>query len=314
MTSRRWRWSTLTRGTGPTWRRCRCRCSPGRRRRLPTSPRLSSSSTPPSASTRRRLTARPSCRSRRLAWRSAPCSSAGRAGPVAAGRSSSGCGLAAVSAAPAACSVVSRLACVYRSSIEMAIRRNCMLKALRTLLVLGVLAASGAQPASAQTAPRAPSGDQIDLIGLKTRQPSPDSPPTAVQFEVTVRYQLQSADNGFVLLFLFENNAETSTQKSSEGIPVQRGSGQLVLDIDYAMRPDVRNLSLVAGVFRPPQRLLAWVSTNPIDLAPWPGRVAFEKAIAERLANEYPAADQELSAAIQASPDTGNYYYWRGDT
>lgn len=189
-----------------------------------------------------------------------------------------------------------------------------MLKALRTLLVLGVLAASGAQPASAQTAPRAPSGDQIDLIGLKTRQPSPDSPPTAVQFEVTVRYQLQSADNGFVLLFLFENNAETSTQKSSEGIPVQRGSGQLVLDIDYAMRPDVRNLSLVAGVFRPPQRLLAWVSTNPIDLAPWPGRVAFEKAIAERLANEYPAADQELSAAIQASPDTGNYYYWRGDT
>ena len=61
-------------------------------------------------------------------------------------------------------------------------------------------------------------------------------------------------------------------QDSSSGIPVQRGGGQLVLHIDYTLQPDVRDLTLVAGVFRPPQRLLAWVSTNPIDLAPWPGR------------------------------------------
>jgi tetratricopeptide (TPR) repeat protein len=184
------------------------------------------------------------------------------------------------------------------------------------LLVVGVWASLAVQPASAQGLPAGgrPPGDQVDLIGLKTRQPTPDSPPSAVQFEAVVRYQLQSADSGYVLLFLFENNAESSTQQSSSGIPIQRGSGQLVLDIDYTMRPDVRNLTLVAGVFRQPQHLLAWVSTNPIDLAPWPGRVAFEKAIADRLANQYAAAEQDLTAAIQAAPDTGNYYYWRGDT
>src|SRR6185503_16465105 len=57
-----------------------------------------------------------------------------------------------------------------------------------------------------------------------------------------------------------------------------------------------------------------WVSTNPIDMAPWPGRVAFEKAMAARLSNELPAAEQQLSTAIDESPQTGNYFYWRADT
>ena len=186
------------------------------------------------------------------------------------------------------------------------------------LLILALLGATAAAPAAAQSAQSAPGpripGDRIDLVGLKTRQPSPDSPPSNIQFEVVVNYALQSADSGFVLLFLFENNSESSKQESSNGIPVQRGSGQLVLHIDYTLRPDIRDLTLVAGLFRPPQRLLTWVSTNPIELAPWPGRVAFEKAIAARLANDYVTAEQELSTAIQAAPGMGNYYYWRGDT
>jgi tetratricopeptide (TPR) repeat protein len=49
-------------------------------------------------------------------------------------------------------------------------------------------------------------------------------------------------------------------------------------------------------------------------MAPWPGRVAFEKAMAARLDNDLTTADSELSQAIEAAPNTGNYYYWRGDT
>jgi tetratricopeptide (TPR) repeat protein len=115
-------------------------------------------------------------------------------------------------------------------------------------------------------------------------------------------------------LFLFENNANDSSQQSSESIMVERGTGQLVLNIDYALRPDVRTLTLVSGLFRGEQKLLSWVSTNPIDMRPWPGRVAFEKAMAARLDDDFTTADDDLTQAIQDAPTTGNYYYWRGDT
>jgi tetratricopeptide (TPR) repeat protein len=193
---------------------------------------------------------------------------------------------------------------------------SVLIAILLTISVTAPAAAQGqpAAPAPAQGQPAAPQIDRIDLVGLNTRQPSADSPTNQVQFQATVNYHLQSSDSGFVLLFLFENSASDSTQQSSSGIPVQRGNGQLVLDIDYALRPDVRTLTLVASLFRTETKMLAWVSTNPIDMAPWPGRVAFEKAIAARLDNDFTSAEQELSQAIDAAPDTGNYYYWRGDT
>jgi tetratricopeptide (TPR) repeat protein len=179
-----------------------------------------------------------------------------------------------------------------------------------------LLVAPLASPAAAQSqsAPAPSPTDRIDLVGLVTQQPKPDSPPEDVQFQATVNYRLDSAPSGSVLLFLFENTASDSTQDSSNAIPIQRGSGQLVLNIDYTLRPDIKTLTLVAGVFKPQQKLLAWVSTNPINMAPWPGRVFFEKAMADRLASNYSDAEQELTQAIQESPDTGNYYYWRGDT
>jgi hypothetical protein len=191
-------------------------------------------------------------------------------------------------------------------------------------LLCGVLAAvlvatTSATPAAAQSqpAPSTPAAavtDRMDLVALSTRQPSPDSPPNQVQFHTTVNYRLQSAETGFVLLFLFENGSNDSTQDSSNSIPVTRGSGQMVLDIDYTLKPDVHSLTLVAGLFKGQQKMVAWVSTNPIDMAPWPGRVAFEKAMADRLNSDFSAADQELTQAIQEAPQTGNYYYWRGDT
>jgi tetratricopeptide (TPR) repeat protein len=184
----------------------------------------------------------------------------------------------------------------------------------RVLVLLGVIftIALSATPAAAQTQPVVP--DRIDLVGLTSKQPRPDSPSNEVQFEAVVNYRLQSSQTGFVLLFLFENSAADSSQESTNSIPVQQGSGQLVLTIDYTLRPEVKNLTLVAGLFRGEQRLLAWVSTNPIDMGPWPGRVAFEKAMALRLGNDYAAADQQLTTAIQEAPTTGNYFYWRGDT
>lgn len=192
--------------------------------------------------------------------------------------------------------------------------RQVFVRLTGALAALWLLATLGVTPAAAQSQPPAASLDNIDLVGLTTRQPAPDSPPDQVEFQATVNYRLQSAPSGLVLLFLFENSASNSTQDTSNAIEVQQGTGQLVLKIPYTLHSDVKTLTLVAGLFRPNQHLLAWVSTNPIDMGPWPGRVFFEKAMAARLNNDFAAADQELSQAIQQAPDTGNFYYWRGDT
>jgi tetratricopeptide (TPR) repeat protein len=170
------------------------------------------------------------------------------------------------------------------------------------------------EPVLAEGPPGPTAADRLELVGLSSQQPAPDAPSNAVRFQATVNYHLQSTPSGLVLLFLFENSANDSSQQSSEPIPVQRGSGQLILNIDDTLRQEVRTLTLVAALFKDEQHLVAWVSTNPIDMVPWPGRVAFEKAMAARLDQNFQAAEQDLSDAIQASPDTANYYYWRGDT
>jgi len=183
-------------------------------------------------------------------------------------------------------------------------------------LLVGVfLACAGVLPVAAQGQPAPPSAiDRIDLVGLATRQPSPDAPSSQIRFQATINYRLQSVDTGFVLLFLFENSSDNSSQQSSDAITVKRGTGQLVLNIDYELKPDVRTLTLVAGEFKGEQKLLSWVSTNPIDMAPWPGRVAFEHAMTARLAGDFASAEQDLTTAVNQAPNTGNYYYWRGDT
>jgi regulator of sirC expression with transglutaminase-like and TPR domain len=185
---------------------------------------------------------------------------------------------------------------------------------VRALLCVSAVVCFSNTPVLAEGTSGPSTSDRLELVGLGSQQPSPDAPSTAVRFQATVNYHLQSAPSGLVLLFLFENSANDSSQQSSDPIPVQRGSGQLILNIDYTLRPDVRTLTLVAALFRDEQHLVAWVSTNPIDMVPWPGRVAFEKAMAARLGSDFNAAEQQLSQAIQSSPETANYYYWRGDT
>ena len=187
-------------------------------------------------------------------------------------------------------------------------------RVVRALLCLSAVVWFSVTPVLAEGASGPATADRLELVGLGSQQPRPDAPSNEVRFQATVNYHLQSSPSGLVLLFLFENSANDSSQQSSDPISVQRGSGQLILNIDYTLRPDVRTLTLVAALFKDEQHLVAWVSTNPIDMVPWPGRVAFEKAMAARLALDFNAAQEQLSQAIQSSPETANYYYWRGDT
>lgn len=166
----------------------------------------------------------------------------------------------------------------------------------------------------AWTTALAQTGDHLELAGVTTRPLASGSPTDSIPFQVVVNYGLQSVPDGFLLLFLFENGDKSSTRQSSEAVPIHAGSGQVSLSIEYPFHAGVRTLTLMVGLFKDQQRLLTWTSTTPIDLAPWPGRAAFEQAMAARMASDYAAADQYLSAAIGASPEDGTYYYWRGDT
>jgi tetratricopeptide (TPR) repeat protein len=171
-----------------------------------------------------------------------------------------------------------------------------------------VCGAPGAMAASADD-----SDDHLELAALTTRTPNVEST-DVIPFQVVVNYRLASAPNAFLLLFAFENNDATSTSQSTENLPITAGSGQEVLNIDYPVHSGVHTLTVMVAMFKTQQKLLTWVSTRPFDLAPWPGRAAFDKAMAARLSGDYAGADDYFSQAIQISPDTGSYYYWRGDT
>jgi tetratricopeptide (TPR) repeat protein len=182
------------------------------------------------------------------------------------------------------------------------------------MIPLLLLAVALLWPVGVTTAQTDQTDDQLELVSLTTPTPAADRPANTIPFEAVVSYRLQTTSNGFVLLFLFENTETSSSRQSSAQLPVQSGAGQVRMNIDYALKPGVRTLTLMVGLFKSEQKLLTWVSTTPIDLAPWPGRVAFDRAMAARLGADYAGADSLLSAAIQESPDTPNYYYWRGDT
>jgi tetratricopeptide (TPR) repeat protein len=188
--------------------------------------------------------------------------------------------------------------------------RSTLMRHTRRFIPIIGLAVALLWPAAAT----AQSADHLELVALTTRSPGADSPANTIPFQAVVTYQLHSTSNGFLLLFLFENTSTSSTRQSSAQLPVQNGAGKATMNIDYTLKPEVRSLTLMIALFKTEDKLLTWVSTTPIDLAPWPGRAAFDKAMAARLAIDYAGAESYLSAAIQASPETGNYYYWRGDT
>jgi tetratricopeptide (TPR) repeat protein len=183
----------------------------------------------------------------------------------------------------------------------------------RTLIPILVVALAALSTPGAMAAPANATEDHLGLVSVTTRAATTESV-DVIPFQVVVNYQLQSADSGFLLLFVFENEAVSSTSQSSATLPIESGSGQQTFNIDYPLKPNVRTLTLMVAMFKSQQSLITWASTKPIDLAPWPGRAAFDKAMAARGTGDYASADNFFSQAIQASPGTGTYYYWRGET
>lgn len=201
-------------------------------------------------------------------------------------------------------------------------RCRTMVAAAGLLLSLALTAA----PAAAQTQPApgtppAPPQSQtrpqqqtnrLQLVKMNSA-PSP-TVPGAIRFTVLLGYQLQSSQQGRVMMFIYENDAERAAQRSAQPVAVRGPGGRATLDLDYVPRPGVDTLSVLLGLFDPGDQLLSYVSTNPFSLKPWPGYALFEKAMAARIAKDYEGAAALLSEAITLSPDTGAYYYWRGDS
>ena len=183
-------------------------------------------------------------------------------------------------------------------------RLSRSIAALVAMVLLWPVGAMAAEPAD----------DHVEIVSLTTRAQATEIPPESIPFRAIVNYRLQSTSTGFLLLFPYQDNQSSSTQQKSSEISVQSGSGQVSLDFDYTIPPGVRSLTLMVALFKSEQKLLTWVSTKPFDLTPWPGRAAFDRAMAARASQDYAAAERYLTAAIDVSPEMPSYYYWRGDT
>jgi tetratricopeptide (TPR) repeat protein len=158
-------------------------------------------------------------------------------------------------------------------------------------------------------------GDRVQLIRLVADAAGPDAPEGSVKFDATVDYQMQTAPQGFLLWFFFDDDSRDATRNSADGRVVVVGdSGRTNLSTVYHPKDGTQNLTVLIGLFRPDESLMAWTATTPLSLAPLPGRAAFASAMAARIAGDYPKTLEALNTAIQQSPQNGTYYYWRADT
>ena len=167
--------------------------------------------------------------------------------------------------------------------------------------------------AVAATATAQPSADQIRLTKLVADESTSNGSSGPVQLDATLTYQIQSVPRAFVLLFLFKDNATTATESTATREWVTSGTGPLHLSTSFQPETGLHTWTLVAGVFKDDQTLLAWTATQPFTLGQWPGRGDFDKALADRRSGNYAQAVDDLTAAIQAAPQTGQYYCWRAD-
>lgn len=185
----------------------------------------------------------------------------------------------------------------------------------RLLLAAAVaLALIGGGPFGSVSLAQSAPADRLKLLRLSTGPPGPSAPPGAVHFQAQLDYELATVPRAFLLLFIFEDAAEASTQDTSGALWVPPGTGQVDLQIDYLPRGDVEQITLLAALFREDESMLVWVGTTPISLRPWPARSEFEAAMAARLAGDLEEAVRRLDRAVELSPETGQYYYWRADT
>jgi tetratricopeptide (TPR) repeat protein len=156
--------------------------------------------------------------------------------------------------------------------------------------------------------------DQIELVRLTPLDPGPQAAPDVVRFQAQMNYRLQSAPQGFALMFAFEDDQQTATQQTPDSVPLAGGSGQFTINLDYQPHDGVQNLSLLVGLFKDENTLVSWVATKPFVLAPWAAKADFERAMSARRAGDYDNAFNYLSTALTLAPGVGNFLYWRGDT
>jgi tetratricopeptide (TPR) repeat protein len=159
-----------------------------------------------------------------------------------------------------------------------------------------------------------PLTDRLQLFRLTADAPGPEAPPGSVRFDAIVDYQLATSPRAFLLFFFFEDGSRQATQSSSQGFPVTIGTNRVQISAVYLPKTQAESLSVLIGLFRPDEKMLAWTSTTPMSLSPLPGRAAFTNAMAARLAGDHQAAVESLSHAIQLAPQNPTYYYWRADS
>jgi Flp pilus assembly protein TadD len=193
--------------------------------------------------------------------------------------------------------------------------RTLVASAISLVLLLSGLSGPAAQAQQLPVAPPKPAPvDRLQLAKLSSGPAAPGVPPGAIHFDAYFDYELATVPRAFMLLFLFEDSTQVSTQDTGGALWVPPGSGQVKLEIDYVPQGGVEAITLLAALFREDESMLVWAGTTPISLRPWPARAAFESAIGARLAGEYPQAIPHLDRAIELSPETGQFYYWRADT
>ncbi|MBI3972712.1 MAG: tetratricopeptide repeat protein [Chloroflexi bacterium] len=181
-----------------------------------------------------------------------------------------------------------------------------------TLGLLLSLVPGAAVLGASEPAPR----DQVQILRMSAGPAAAAAPgeASAIQFQLTVNYKLQSADRGMLLVFFFEDDQESASQQTENARQVTRGRVEVPLEAFYTPRSSVEAVTVMAALFDSNQTLLAWGATNAVSLAPWPARNAFAGAMAARLAGDDVRAIEELSRAVSLEPNAGQYYYWRADS
>jgi hypothetical protein len=157
-----------------------------------------------------------------------------------------------------------------------------------------------------------------DWIGLTAITPSVRAGIQAGQpqtFQATVPYRLESAAEGMVVLFIFENDNPDSIEQTSTPITVRRGSGQVTPTIRYTPpRVGVYKISFMVALFRDPQTILASAGGGPVPVNPPEDYLAYVQAVNAFNNGNYQEALRGFSRAIELYPGMRDYYHWRADT
>ena len=91
--------------------------------------------------------------------------------------------------------------------------------------------------------------DVVNVFRVTADVVAPRDAPAEVRFDVVIDYNLISADDGFLLVFLFEDNVQSSTMNSEQGYKVKLGPGRARMTAAYSPRPGAQNVAIFVGLF-----------------------------------------------------------------